>query len=221
MRKSIIFDLDGTLVYTLPSLVKSGNEMLQHYGLPAVEAELYRTFLGNGSRMLVRRLLQQVDADKKVPEDEALAVYLEAYEKNCLYGLEAYEGMPEACEQLATEGYSLVVLTNKPHPMAVRVIESLYGTGFFDHILGQKVNAPVKPDKRLMQGLVDDLGIDPEESFFVGDSEVDIATAAQVNMPVVAVLWGYRSREQLEAAGSPYLAANARDLLQIIFDKSV
>lgn len=220
MRKAIVFDLDGTLVYTLPSLVKSGNEMLKHYSLPPVEAERYRTFLGNGSRMLVRRLLEQDAAAQAVDEDEALAVYLKAYENNCLYSLEAYDAMPEACEELKVHGYSLIVLTNKPHPMAVRVMESLYGKDMFDHILGQKVNAPVKPDKRLMQGLVDDLDIDPEQSFFVGDSEVDIATAAQVAMPAVAVLWGYRSQEQLEAAGALYLATNAQDLLRIILEKS-
>lgn len=220
MAQAIVFDLDGTLIYTLPSLALSGNEMLRHYALAEVDLDLYQQFVGNGSRLLVRRLLDKRGASETISEDEALRVYLDAYERNCLRNIEAYRGLIELCHKFKERGFKLGILTNKPHDQAIRVTESIYGPDTFDFILGQKPQAKVKPDPGLIADFKASFPFEAASSYFVGDSSVDINTGKIAGMHTVGVLWGYRDKEELVQNGADYIATEISDLARIILGEN-
>lgn len=209
-----IFDLDGTLIYTLACLAKSGNAMLESYGLEPYPVEDFKMLVGNGSRILVERMLAGRQSDLDL--DQALDRYLACFRENVLYKLEAYAGLPESLQELKAQGYLLAVLTNKPDELAKTTIEACYPPGFFSVIRGQRPGVPIKPDPSLLPAFLAEIGADPQRSVFVGDSAVDIQTAKTAGLKSIGVLWGYRGQEELEAAGADILLADPRQLVSAI-----
>lgn len=209
-----IFDLDGTLIYTLACLAKSGNAMLESYGLDPYPVEDFKMLVGNGSRILVERMLAGRQSDLDV--DQALDRYLACFRENVLYQLEAYAGLPESLQALKDQGYLLAVLTNKPDDLAKTTIEACYPPGFFSVIRGQRAGVPIKPDPRLLPAFLSEIGADPARSVFVGDSAVDMETAQTAGLKAIGVLWGYRGREELQAAGADFLLEDPSQLLAAV-----
>ena len=214
LQPTAIFDLDGTLIYTLPCLAKSGNDMLESYGLAPYPLESYKMLVGNGSRILVERMLAGRHSDLDV--DQALDRYLACFHKNVLYKLEAYPGLPESLSQLKKQGYRLAVLTNKPDALAKITIEACYPPDFFEPIRGQRPGGPIKPDPQLLPTFIQEIGADPARSVFVGDSAVDIHTAKTAQLPSIGVLWGYRDREELQTAGADCLLEHTNELVAAV-----
>lgn len=211
---SVILDLDGTLIYTLESLARSGNAMLASYGLDPYPVDTFKILIGNGSRVLVERMLEGRKADLDV--DQALQRYLAAYRENAHYKLAAYPGLPESLQELKDQGYKLGVLTNKPDEMAQSTLDVCYPPHFFDLVWGQRPGAPVKPDPRLLPALLRELGGDPTRSFYVGDSDVDMKTAQTAGVKAIGVLWGYRDREELQSAGADFLIQHPSELVKLV-----
>ena len=209
-----IFDLDGTLIYTLACLAKSGNAMLESYGLEPYPVEAFKMLVGNGSRILVERMLAGRKSNLDV--DQALDRYLAYFRENVLYKLEPYAGLPESLQELKNQGYLLAVLTNKPDELAKTTIEACYPPGFFSVIRGQRPGVPIKPDPRLLPAFLTEIKADPAKSVFVGDSAVDIETAKTAGLKSIGVLWGYRDREELQTAGADILLEDPRMLVPAV-----
>ncbi len=212
MIKGAIFDLDGTLLDTLESIAKSGNEMLKTFGYPPVEPKQYGYFAGNGADVLVERALRYRGESEETVLSEAKRVYRECFGKFCRYRVQPYEGVLQALSQLKEAGIFLGVLTNKPHPNAVALVNEYFPAHTFTHVIGQQENFPRKPDPKGIFSITHSWGILPEECAYFGDSDVDMKTGKRAGCVTVGVLWGFREKEELLTNGADFLISNPLEI---------
>jgi len=198
-----VFDLDGTLVDSVADLAASVNHALDAVGLPGRSLEEVRGFVGEGAR----RLLERAVAPRDDLLDPALAAWQAHYEVHLLDRTRPYPGVEAA---LAAAGRTLAVLTNKPGPMARRILDGLGLSRRFAEVVGGG-EAPRKPDPAGLLALAARLGASREETVFVGDSAVDVATGRAAGVKVIGVTWGLGPRADL--AGADVLVERAEDLL--------
>lgn len=211
-----IFDLDGTLADTLDSLTFSVNETLKEMGLLPITAEKCRQFVGNGARVLMEKsLLEAEEADLR-RIDEAMQIYGRIFDVNCTYHVVPYEGISDMLQAMRQKGMKLAVLSNKPHRQTVHVVETVFGKGVFQHIQGQMENIPRKPDPKAALKIAEALGVSTEDTVYIGDSEVDIATGTNAHMMTIGVTWGFRGRAILQEAGAAYIADSPEEILKLI-----
>jgi phosphoglycolate phosphatase len=199
-----ILDLDGTVLDTLDDLVSSVNAALAEVGLPPRPRDTIRQLVGEGARRLVSRAV----APREDLVEPALAAWWRHYEAHLLDRTWPYPGVPEA---LAQAGRTLAIHTNKPGRLARRILDGLGLSPRFAEVLGGD-EAPRKPDPAGTLGLLARLGARPEDAIFVGDSRVDVETARNAGLPMVAVTWGFRPREELVEAGAVHFVSSASEL---------
>jgi phosphoglycolate phosphatase len=199
-----ILDLDGTVLDTLDDLVSSVNAALAEVGLPPRPRDTIRQLVGEGARRLVSRAV----APREDLVEPALAAWWRHYEAHLLDRTRPYPGVPEA---LAQAGRTLAIHTNKPGRLARRILDGLGLSPRFAEVLGGD-EAPRKPDPAGTLGLLARLGARPEDAIFVGDSRVDVETARNAGLPMVAVTWGFRPREELVEAGAVHFVSSASEL---------
>jgi phosphoglycolate phosphatase len=171
--------------------------------------------VGNGIKKL---LIRALPAEKQTPEEaeRLLPDFSDYYEACYADKTTAYDGVPELVRELKAAGVRMAVITNKPHHMALKVVEKLYPSAF-DLVLGQRDGAPTKPDPFLVNAAVKTLAVEKEACAFVGDSGVDMRTAVNGGILPVGVLWGFRDREDLAQNGARYIVSNPRELLELIY----
>ncbi len=214
MIQACVFDLDGTLVNTLPSLTYSVGETLKELGLSPIDEETCARFIGNGARKLVERSLAYTGGDPVGQLDKAMEIYSRVFKEGCIYQVYAYPGIPELLQALKERGIKLAVYSNKPHAETVKVIETVFGTGLFAEIRGQTEAVPRKPDPTGLLSLLADLGVDRDETLYIGDSEVDIETGKAAKIRTLTVTWGFRSRQALTEAGAELFVDRPEEILQ-------
>lgn len=203
MIRAALFDLDGTLVESLPGIASGLNRALAAHGHPTHPEEMVRGFIGDGSWMLARRAIpDQPDPDVDLVE----ASFREEYAATWRDGTASYDGIPELLARLAASGLPLAVLSNKPHDFTVAIIDHLFPADMFRAVLGQRDDVPKKPDPAGPLEIARCLGLAPETIAVIGDSTVDHETAVRADMQPVLVDWGYHSREALLATGAPVLS---------------
>lgn len=195
MIKLVIFDLDGTLLYTLEDLRDSLNKSLKHYDLPTYSLYEVKRMVGNGANKLIERAIK----DKTEYFDRVKDFYIKDYNANCLNKTKPFDGIMRLLRRLKREGVKIAVMSNKPNPDTVKVINH-YFEGMFDYILGKKEENRIKPYPDGVNEIMNYFNVTTDETIMVGDSEVDIATAKNSNIKSLAVTWGYREREELEDA---------------------
>lgn len=205
MYRCCIFDLDGTLINTIHALNRTINLTLEKLGYDPLDEDDTRIFVGDGYRKFVERALIS-RGDKELADLEpALAVYRQVFEDNCLYRIEAYDGMRELLAFLKERGVKIAVLTNKAHAQAVDNIEAVYGKGYFDLITGEQAGLKRKPDPEGALYTARTLGVRPEECLYFGDTNTDMRTGIAAGMDTVGVTWGFRDRAELEAFAPRYI----------------
>lgn len=201
----VIFDLDGTLLDTLEDLKDGVNAALSHFGYPARTLAEVRRFVGNG----VGRLI-----DLAVPEgadpQPVLAWFRAYYADHCRIKTAPYEGIMEALEQIGQE-YSLAIVSNKPD-FAVKALCADYFPGIF--ALGEHPGCPRKPAADMVRLAMEAMGV--ETCIYVGDSEVDVATAKNAGVPCLSVLWGFRDQKELAQMGATHFCAHPLELYSLI-----
>ncbi|HHU53024.1 MAG TPA: HAD family hydrolase [Clostridiaceae bacterium] len=212
--KQAIFDLDGTLLQTMDSLIKTGNSMLNQLGFQARTSEEYRFAIGYGAKELVRRLLVLSGDLQAEGLEEAYVIYMELFDEYCTYGVKPYPGIPELISEMQKRDIALAVLTNKPHQMAQRVLDTSFAPDTFAFVQGQDDDLPRKPDPTAAFYIAEKLGAtDFRQVLFVGDSDADMQTAVNAGMIPVGAAWGFRTVEELIANGSEILLNEPLDLL--------
>lgn len=213
MYKAIIFDLDGTLIDSIPDIISVLNKTLKHFGLPTVTRAQTTRYIGNGARELVRLAIGDNNSDRL---DEILTYYRREYAA-CDNGLSTlYAGERDLLVNLRKSGVKLAVLSNKPHPVALKTNEQFFKEFAFDCVQGQEDGAPQKPDPRAAIAVAEKLGVAVGDCVMVGDGETDYLTAKSAGMDCVSVLWGYRTKEQLTAAGATTFADSFNRLNEIL-----
>ena len=209
MKTGIIFDLDGTLLDSLEDIYLCTNHILRRYGCPERSREEIRHFVGYGARHLVEKALPGKENDP--PLDQTLADYMAYYQANCNVGnTRAYPGIPEALNEIR-EKYPVAIVSNKPHDAVVALSRDFFGEIY---ALGQGPDCPRKPAPDMVYRAMAALGVD--RGIYVGDSEVDIQTAKAAGLPCLSVLWGFRDKKTLEAAGGAYFCEKAEDMLPML-----
>ena len=214
--RGCIFDLDGTLTNTLESLTYSVNLTLKEMELPSITTDQCRRFVGDGARKLIERTLEACGDRSLSRLDEGMEIYGRIFHDNCTYHVTPYDGVMEMLADLKSMGMRLAVLSNKPHGQAVDVVRQRFGDGVFDFVQGQSEELPRKPDPAGVLYLLDKMGIKKEECVYVGDSEVDVATAKAAGVTGLAATWGFRSRQVLEEAGAGVLIDHPGELVDFL-----
>jgi len=207
MKTGILFDLDGTLLDTLEDLLDATNHALAAYGHPARTLPELRRFVGNGAANQIRLALPD---DKKEDLDKVLAVYKPYYTDHCQVKTRPYAGVLPALEYL-TKKYPVAIVSNKPDA-AVKSLCAEYFPGIY--ALGETADCPRKPAPDMVFRAMEAIGAD--RCIYVGDSEVDVQTARNAQVPCVCVLWGFRDREDMEAAGGSVFCEKTEELVKII-----
>lgn len=197
--KACIFDLDGTLLNTLDDLANSVNEALAAHGEPQRSLAEVRRFVGNGVRVLTHRAVSEECSETL--ENDIFATFLKVYEREKAHYTRPYEGIEETLDALAAQGLRLAVLSNK-NDDAVRALCEQYFPNRFEITQGLTESIQAKPAPDALLLICKKMGIAVEEAVYVGDSEVDVATAKACGMRLVACSWGFRDKEELLAAGA-------------------
>jgi phosphoglycolate phosphatase len=205
MKTAIIFDLDGTLLDTLGDLHAATNHVLTQFGHPCRTIEEVCRFVGNGAERLIRLAVPE-DADWQ----PVLAAFQSWYAAHCDILTRPYDGIPEALAVLG-ETYPLAVVSNKPD-RAVKELAKVYFPRLFAR--GESSDCPRKPAPDMVFKAMETLEAD--RCVYIGDSDVDIATAKNAGMPCISVTWGFRSEEALLAAGAEHLCHHPADLPNLI-----
>ena len=194
---ALLFDLDGTLVHSLPDIAGALNSLLAEMNLPELDYEDVRLMIGDGISALVSRALAASGktADH-LPEDldpEAVRQHFRRhYWDRLTRETKPYPGVVETLERLRAAGWRMAVCTNKAEGPARQILEELELTGYFEGLAGGDTYARAKPAAEPLLGLVDELGHAAEQAVMIGDSPADVGAARNAGMPVVAVSYGYR-----------------------------
>ena len=211
MKTGILFDLDGTLLDTLDDLVDATNHALAAFGHPPRTRAEVRRFIGNGAENQIRLSLPD---DNKEYLQQVLAVYKPYYTDHCQIKTRPYEGVLDALKVLA-EKYPIAIVSNKPDS-AVKALCADYFPGLY--ALGEAAGCPRKPAADMVFKAMKEIGV--EGCIYVGDSEVDIRTAKNADVPCVSVLWGFRDRDVLEAEGGRHFCGTMEDMVSLIRELS-
>lgn len=212
-KKAVLFDLDGTLLDTIADLNACMNAALEIFGCPPVTMEQSRRFVGKGGREYA---LQALPEERKKDVDAFMRIYsgLHVDWKN---GKTKYFPGEDGClRALKAAGMRLGIVTNKSQGATDSLMRTLLAPYGFEFAFGNTGDVPLKPDPFGVRQALSFFGVSPGEAVFVGDGETDVLTAANAGMECVSVLWGYRSREQLEEAGATVFAENYADLERLL-----
>ena len=215
--KAVLFDLDGTLLDTLDDIADAVNLVLADRGHPAHDREAYRWFIGDGSRILVTRALPAKNRSEEEVES-SLAAFKDHYARHWQEKTRPYEGISRLVAMLQAAGIKMAVVSNKPHAFTDLCCRHYFPELPFDFVIGQQDGRPVKPDPFQALQAATHLRMPPSDCLFLGDSGVDMETARRAGMFPVGALWGFRRRDELEAAGAAVCIAHPRDLLKWLDD---
>lgn len=203
MLKAIVFDLDGTLLDTIPDIAGSLNRALAACGLPTHSAKECEAFVGGGIREAVCRAVP--DRNDTDTVERVLARYLADYPLHCAEQTKPYPGVHEMLAGLSERGFALGVLSNKTEATAVKIIRTFFPDIPFRCVFGRAEGRPLKPDPAAVTPVLEALGLSRPEVAYVGDSGTDMTFSLAAGLYPVAAPWGYRSREELEACGAAIL----------------
>ncbi|WP_041611741.1 HAD family hydrolase [Treponema primitia] len=213
--KCIIFDLDGTLVDTIKDIAASMNYGLESRGFPAPSLEKYTKIVGQGIRKLASLALppsaqddQTVDAVTK----EALSYYKD---HPAVYAA-PYPGIVEVVTELRMKKVKTAVLSNKADSISKIIIAKLFPPNSFDMVIGEQPNVPRKPDPTSTWDILTEMDVSPREALFVGDSEIDVATAHAAECSALGVSWGFRGRKILENAGADRIIDSPAEIIELM-----
>lgn len=208
MYQLVIFDLDGTLLNTIDDITDSLNLALAEVGCPLVTKEACQYMVGQGVSILIEKAV--ADPSKR---DEVQKKYMAHYAIHQRDKTRPYRGICEALKAIRELGIKTAVLSNKPHHDAVNVVASYFGDDLFDVVMGQKPHNRPKPALDGCVEILAELNI-KEHILFVGDTSVDMATAASAGFDGVAVTWGFRKPEEITP--HTYIIDEPWELLDIV-----
>ncbi len=207
MKTAILFDLDGTLLNTLEDLRDAVNHTLKSYGFPQRSLEEIRCFVGNGVETLIRKALPQ---EGQHLLEKVLLDYKTYYSTHNRIKTRPYDGVLEVLEALK-EKYPVAIVSNKQDSAVKPMCREYFGDCY---ALGEAAGIPRKPAPDMVFKAMAELGA--ERCVYIGDSEVDVATAQNAGCLCISVLWGFRSRRELTAAGAKHLCQSPRELPGLI-----
>ena len=212
MYSVYIFDLDGTLLDTLGDLAAAVNYALRKHGLPEHSIDDVRSFVGNGVRVLMQRAVP--DGETNPLFEEVLAAFRSYYLEHSLDTTRPYDGILELLVELRRRGCHTAVVSNK-FDAATKELCRYFFADTIEVAVGEHESEGIrkKPAPDTVEEALRQLGVTKEGAVYVGDSDVDILTARNADLPCVSVLWGFRTREFLQAHGATTFIESPLQLL--------
>lgn len=212
--KTVIFDLDGTLLDTLEDLADASNEVLHIHGYPEHPVEEYKTFVGDGLQTLMAR----ITPDKASKDDIAnccqtfMKVYADRWDKKT----KPYEGISRMLDMLRESGKRCCVLSNKPHAFTIHCVQRYFSAGSFDHVFGQRDGVPRKPDPSGCFEIAKLTDTPTRNCVYVGDTSVDMQTGKGSGMFTIGVSWGFRKKEELLTHGADLIVDHPEEIARYV-----
>lgn len=211
--KAIIFDLDGTLLDTLEDLKNAVNAALEHYKMPRRSLDEVRSFVGNGLRNLMIRAVP--DGEENPKFEEALSFLKDYYAVHCKDNTGPYPGIMEMLDELKERGITMAIVSNKIDS-AVKELDKEYFDGYMSAAIGEMEGIARKPAPDTVLKALEECNLKPEDAIYVGDSDVDIATAKNTGIPCISVSWGFRDTAFLKEHGATQIIDNPVELLELV-----
>lgn len=215
MKSLVIFDLDGTLLNTIADLANSTNYALARLGFPTHETEKYRFMVGNG----VNKLFERALPEGAKTEENVLRVrelFLPHYDRHNADDSRPYPGVESLLERLQAEGLQLAVASNKYQAATEKLVARYFPSIRFTAVFGQREGVPVKPDPTIVFDILKVAGVPKDRVLYVGDSGVDMQTAAKAGVTACGVTWGFRPRTELEAEHPDHLVNAAEEVIGLV-----
>lgn len=208
-----IFDLDGTLLYTLDDLTASTNHAMRAYGMAEHTTEEVRMMVGNGIRKLIERAVPG-GTDNPLYEN-VYKEFINHYLEHSLDTTRPYPGIMDMLAALKSSGKQMAVVSNKYCKATEHLCRTFFGE-YINVAIGESADIRKKPAPDTVFEAMKKLGADKESTVYVGDSEVDIATARNCGLPCISVLWGFRDKDFLVKNGGTIFVENPNDILSVI-----
>ena len=210
MKKTVLFDLDGTLTDSGEGIINCAALALEHFGLEVPSREEMRVFVGPPLHETFRRFGVPVDKT-----DEAIRVYRSRYIPTGMFENTPYPGIQALLEALKKDGFTLYVATSKPEEMSVTILERFGLAPYFDRICGASTDSSRSTKDAVIAYLLEQSGA-KEDMVMVGDTKYDVLGAKAHGIPAIGVSWGYGSVEEMREAGAIGIADTMEGLLERI-----
>ncbi|MFI3316472.1 MAG: HAD family hydrolase [Rikenellaceae bacterium] len=215
MKQLIIFDLDGTLLNTVGDLAACCNATLEQHNLPTHSLEDYSSFVGNGILRLVERAIPE-----ELRTEELIGAvrkdFVALYTENIAVHTKPYPGIAELLTALQERGVAIAIASNKFQAGCEKLAKHYFPNIRFAAVLGQRPNIALKPDPYIIREIIQRTSYTPDKILFVGDSGVDMMTAAAARVDSVGVTWGFRTQEELTEAGAKHVVEKASAILSLL-----
>lgn len=213
MYRSVIFDLDGTLLNTLADLTDGVNYAMAQFGFPTHSQEAVRSFVGNGIRnLMLRAVPEPLDSPRF---EEVYQTFRTYYTANCQVKTCAYDGILPLLRELRRRGISMAIVSNK-NDAAVKELSAFYFEGIIETAIGGREGVPLKPAPDSVYLAMEQIGAQTGSTIYVGDSDVDKQTADNAGLSCVLVDWGFRPRQMLEKLNAMALISKPEALLSLL-----
>jgi len=209
--KTIIFDLDGTLIDSLADLADAANRALEQLDFPPHDRDAYRFFVGDGLTVLVSRIVP--GSATEYQEQKIAELFKHYYERNWKETTRPYPGILKMLKWLASRSIELAVLSNKPDEFTQVYVNHFFPDIPFRIVYGQRPSIPKKPAPDAALEIAAALGCSPDQCLFVGDTHIDIGTGKAAGMTTMGVTWGFRGRAELEKSGADIIIDKPQQLI--------
>ena len=211
--KTLLFDFDGTLLYTIPDLGDAVNFALEKYGYACHDYATIQGFVGNGVRLLVARALP--GGEENPDFEKVFAAFNSYYDAHCVDKTAPYEGIMELLDILHKKGYPMAIVTNQYQFAAEELRQRFFGE-YIPIIEGDVAGRERKPDPAPVTAALKALGAESGEAVYIGDTEVDMLTARNSGLDFIAAAWGYRTPEQLKELGIEKIALKPENVIEYL-----
>jgi phosphoglycolate phosphatase len=213
--KAVIFDLDGTLLDSLEDIADSANTVLANHDFPTHKTDDYKILIGSGISELITLALPEKERNPDTIDDY-VKQYREEYAKNWNKKTKPYNGIAELLDVLIAIDIKIAVLSNKLHAFTKQCVDELLPQWKFDVVMGFQNGIPPKPDPTGALEIGKQLNIPPPWIIYVGDSDIDMQTGVAAGMHAVGVIWGFRTKDELQKNGAKTLIEKPHELLSLI-----
>lgn len=215
-RKLFLFDLDGTVGDTLESIAHTAELAFRDFRIEPQKTERFRYFAGDGADVMIQRALAASNVYDPELIQKVTLRYREYFADGCTYHVGSFPGLKQTLEELKNRGNLIAVCSNKDQINATKVVEAIYGEGYFDRILGKSSLLPGKPDPAMPLFIAKELQVSVSDCIYVGDTDTDMKCGKAAGMYTVGVLWGFREKEELISSGADQLIDEPRLLLKLL-----